>query len=152
MHGVHANRLSMVDRARLLHASGFSVLLFDLQAHGESTGTRITFGHLEAFNAAAAVAYMKSRLPLEKISAIGTSLGGAAALVGPNPLPVDALVLESVYPDIGAVCPRRLPRACADVPGRSAATAAISGFQVRSRRDIPARNSEERAACRTCGW
>ncbi len=108
MHGVHANRLSMVERARLLHAAGFSVLLFDFQAHGESAGTRITFGHLEAFDAAAAVAYMKRRLLQERIGAVGTSLGGAAALLGPTPLPVDALVLESVYPDIGAATANRI--------------------------------------------
>src|SRR5579862_3271675 len=44
MHGVRSNRLSMVSRARLLNAAGFSVLLFDFQAHGESTGQRITYG------------------------------------------------------------------------------------------------------------
>ena len=108
MHGVRANRLSMVQRARLLHESGFSVLLFDFQAHGESSGKRITFGHLEARDAAAAVAFAKARLPNEKIGAIGTSLGGAAALLGPTPLPVDALVLEAVYPDIGAATENRI--------------------------------------------
>src|SRR5262245_22704814 len=41
MHGVQGNRLSMLPRARFLHAAGFSVLLFDFQAHGESTGDRI---------------------------------------------------------------------------------------------------------------
>ena len=108
MHGVRANRLSMVQRARMLHESGFSVLLFDFQAHGESSGKRITFGHLEALDAAAAVAFAKARLPNEKIGAIGTSLGGAAALLGPTPLPVDALVLEAVYPDIGAATGNRI--------------------------------------------
>jgi uncharacterized protein len=108
MHGVRANRLSMVQRARMLHESGFSVLLFDFQAHGESTGKRITFGYLEALDAAAAVAFAKARLPNEKIGAIGSSLGGAAALLGPTPLPVDALVLEAVYPDIGAATANRI--------------------------------------------
>jgi fermentation-respiration switch protein FrsA (DUF1100 family) len=108
MHGVRANRLSMVERARMLHAAGFSVLLFDFQAHGESTGDRITFGAREAFDAEAAVAFLRRRLPDEKIGAIGSSLGGAAALLGPHPLPVDALVLESVYPDIGAATANRI--------------------------------------------
>jgi uncharacterized protein len=108
MHGVRANRLSMVQRARMLHESGFSVLLFDFQAHGESSGKRITFGHLEALDAAAAVAFAKERLPNEKIGTIGSSLGGAAALLGPTPLPVDALVLEAVYPDIGAATANRI--------------------------------------------
>ena len=39
-------------------------------------------------------------MPQERIGAIGTSLGGAAALLGARPLAVNALVLESVYSDI----------------------------------------------------
>lgn len=108
MHGVRANRMSMVERARILHASGFSVLLFDFQAHGESPGKRITFGYLEALDAEAAVAFARQRLPGERIGAVGTSLGGAAALLGPAPLPVDALVLESVYPDIRSATANRI--------------------------------------------
>jgi len=108
MHGVHGNRLSKVRRARLLSADGFSVLLFDFQAHGESTGSRITFGHLEGQDAAAAVAYVRQRLPAEKIGIIGTSLGGAAALLAPGGLHVDAMVLEGVYPDIGAATANRI--------------------------------------------
>jgi uncharacterized protein len=100
MHGVHANRLAMLRRARLFNAEGFAVLLFDFQAHGESTGTRITFGHREGQDAAAAIAYMRARLPGERVGAIGSSLGGAAALLAPKPLDVDALVLESVYSEI----------------------------------------------------
>ena len=98
----------MVRRARLLNAAGFSVLLFDFQAHGESTGARITFGHLEAEDAGSSVAFIRERLPNERIGAIGTSLGGAAALLGPHPLPVNALVLESVYSDITPAVTNRL--------------------------------------------
>src|SRR5262249_25207131 len=43
MHGVRSNRLSMLRRARLFGTAGFSVLLFDFQAHGESTRNRISF-------------------------------------------------------------------------------------------------------------
>jgi uncharacterized protein len=108
MHGVHANRLAMLRRARLFHVEGFAVLLFDFQAHGESTGTRITFGDREGQDAAAAIAYLRARLPNERIGAIGSSLGGAAALLAPAPLDVDALVLEAVYPDIGAATANRI--------------------------------------------
>jgi len=48
MHGVRANRLSMVRRAEMLHRAGYSVLLFDFQAHGESPGSHITMGYLES--------------------------------------------------------------------------------------------------------
>ena len=108
MHGLRGNRLALVRRARLLRSAGFSVLLFDFQAHGESSGDRITFGALEGRDADAAVAFVRQRLPGERIGVIGTSLGGAAALLGPAPLPVDALVLEAVYPDIGAATANRV--------------------------------------------
>ena len=77
-----------------------SVLLFDFRAHGESTGDRITFGALESVDARAALDFLRTELPAERIGAIGVSLGGAAALLGREPLPVDALVLEAVYPAI----------------------------------------------------
>ena len=34
MHGIRANRLAMLDRARFLHRAGYSLFLFDFQAHG----------------------------------------------------------------------------------------------------------------------
>ncbi len=106
LHGVHSNRLSMVRRARLLKAAGFSVL-FDFQAHGESAGERITFGRLEGLDAAA-VAFVRVRAPGERVGAVGSSLGGAAAVLGPAPLAVDALVLESVYSEIGTAVANRI--------------------------------------------
>ena len=108
MHGVHGNRLGLVRRARLLADRGMAVLLFDFQAHGESGGRRITFGKLEALDAAAAVRFARDQAPGERVGAVGISLGGAAALLGPAPLEVDALVLESVYPDIEAALANRL--------------------------------------------
>lgn len=117
MHGVWSNRRSMVQRARVLHDRGFAVLLFDLQAHGESPGRHITFGRLEALDVAAAVAFVRQRLPGERVGAIGISLGGAAALLGPGPLAVDALVLESVYPDIDAALANRLCAGLGPVAG-----------------------------------
>lgn len=117
MHGVWENRLRMVQRARVLSGQGFAVLLFDLQAHGESPGRRITFGHLEGLDAAAAVRFVRDRLPGERVGAIGVSLGGAAALLGPEPLPVDALVLEAVYPSIDAALANRLRAGLGPVAG-----------------------------------
>lgn len=107
LHGVHADRRSQLKRMRLLLDASYTVLAFDFQAHGESPGRRITFGHLEALDAAAAVKYSQQTFPGERIGVIGESLGGAAALLAPQPLPVDAMVLESVYPDIDhALCDR----------------------------------------------
>ncbi|MGE0823779.1 MAG: alpha/beta hydrolase [Candidatus Binatia bacterium] len=108
LHAVRASRLAMLDRARFLHRAGYSVLLVDFQAHGESPGQHITFGALESRDARAAARYLRQQVQGEKIGVIGVSLGGAAALLGPTPLPVQALILESVYPTIEEALTNRL--------------------------------------------
>jgi alpha-beta hydrolase superfamily lysophospholipase len=100
MHGVHADRETLVARAEFLSREGYSALLFDFQAHGESPGKVITFGYLESRDATAAVNFMRQKLPAEKLGIIGISMGGAAALLARPPLPVNAMVLESTYPTI----------------------------------------------------
>ena len=108
LHGVRGSRLQMLSRARWLHGAGYSVLLIDFQAHGERTGTQISFGLKESQDAAAALQFLHAKAPGEKVAAIAMSLGGAAALLGEQPLPVDALVLESVYPTIDEAVEDRL--------------------------------------------
>src|SRR5438477_9932777 len=49
--GVRANRLSMVGRARFLHRAGYSVLLIDFEATGETKGDHITFWWKESRDA-----------------------------------------------------------------------------------------------------
>jgi pimeloyl-ACP methyl ester carboxylesterase len=100
MHGVHADRRSLTERAEFLSHAGYAVLLFDFQAHGESIGQHITFGHLESRDATAAVQYLHHRLPGEKIGVIGISMGAASALLADPPLPVNALILESSFPTL----------------------------------------------------
>lgn len=108
MHGVRSNRQSMIERARFLRQAGYSSLLFDFQAHGESPGNHITFGHLESNNAQDALSLLRSHFKCSKVAAIGQSLGGAAALLGKGPIQVDASVLESVYPTIEEAVANRL--------------------------------------------
>jgi fermentation-respiration switch protein FrsA (DUF1100 family) len=108
MHGVRSNRLSMLDRARFLSRAGYSVLLFDFQAHGSSTGDHITFGYLESKDAQAAIKFLRANAPGEKIGVIGVSMGGAATLLADPPLEVDAMVLEMIYPSIREAISNRL--------------------------------------------
>ncbi len=100
LHGVRANRLETASRAAFLRQAGFGVLQIDQQAHGESTGKQITFGYLESRDAQAAVQFLRQRFPHERLGALGISLGGAAICLAEPPLPLDALILEMVYPDI----------------------------------------------------
>lgn len=108
LHGVTDNRMNMVERMRFLSQEGFATLAIDFQAHGMSDGRFITLGARESFDARAALAWLRTRLPNEKIGVIAISLGGAAALIGDAPLELDALALESVYPDIVRATRNRL--------------------------------------------
>ena len=100
LHGVRSNRLQMLNRAKFLQREGYDVLLFDFQAHGESGGEQITFGHLESLDVEAAYDYLEDRLCNPTIAVIGVSLGGASALLSEVKSEAKVMVLESVYPSI----------------------------------------------------
>lgn len=108
LHGVRGNRTDMLGRARFLARDGYTVLLIDLPAHGESDGDRITFGVREKDGVLTALAWLREQAPGERIGAIGVSLG-AASLVLAHPSPqLDAVVLESMYPTIEEAVANRL--------------------------------------------
>ncbi len=100
LHGVHADRRAMLERARFLKRAGFAVLLIDLPSHGESSGERITFGWREAEGVKAALAFLRQQLPGERIGVIGVSLGAASLVLARDLAAPDAAVLESMYPAI----------------------------------------------------
>ncbi len=106
--GIRADRSSMASRATVLRTRGFSVLLIDLQAHGETPGDKITLGWRESRDVEAALGWLKSRFPGRRIGAIGCSLGGASILLGHQPAGFDAIVLEAVYPRIGRAVENRI--------------------------------------------
>jgi uncharacterized protein len=98
LHGVRSNKRAMLPRARFLKELGFSVLLIDLQAHGESEGERISFGYREAADVRAAVEKLQELAPDEQIGVLGVSLGAAAILLSDVQPMAAAVVLESLYP------------------------------------------------------
>lgn len=100
LHSVRSDRLQMLSRARVLHDAGYSVLLIDFPAHGESAGSRITFGAHKAEGVKTALGFLRTAAPRERIGVIGVSLGAASlVLAHPRPAP-DAVILESMYPTI----------------------------------------------------
>lgn len=101
LHGNGSNRGSMSETAAWLNTRGYAILVIDFRGHGQSTVAGKSFGLTEADDARAALAWLQSANPGARLGAIGYSLGGAASLLGrQGPLPVDALVLQGVYPDI----------------------------------------------------
>lgn len=108
LHGIRGDRRDMLGRARMLKAAGYSVLLPDLPAHGESTGEHITFGAREAEGARASLRFLRETFPGERTAVIGVSLGAAAlALARPVPAP-DAVILESLYTTLRQATENRL--------------------------------------------
>lgn len=108
VHSMRSNRLEMLSRARFLYERGIGVLMIDLQAHGESPGSRITFGARESTSVEAAMAYLHKTFPHERKAAIGVSLGAAAIVLAKTPLKLDAVVLESLHPTIEEAIENRL--------------------------------------------
>jgi alpha-beta hydrolase superfamily lysophospholipase len=108
LHPIRADRSAMLSRARLLVRHGFSVVLVDLQAHGETPGPAITFGWRESADVRAALAWLRREVPGRPVGVIGRSLGGAAILLSPNPGGFDAVVLEAVYPRLARAIENRI--------------------------------------------
>jgi uncharacterized protein len=108
LHSIRADRSSMRPRARLLADRGLSVLLIDLQGHGETPGDAVTLGRRESADAHAALEWLRRTAPGRRIGAIGCSLGGAAVLLGPQPSGFDAVVLEAVYPRVARAVENRI--------------------------------------------
>ena len=108
LHGVRSDRRQMLGRARFLFQAGYSVMLIDLPAHGESSGDRITVGYREAEGVKAALHHLATTFPDEKIAVIGVSLGAAAFMLSKVASFPDAVVLESMYPTIEEAITRRL--------------------------------------------
>jgi fermentation-respiration switch protein FrsA (DUF1100 family) len=115
VHGKDGNRISGENRnnekiAEFLLADGYDVLLFDLRGHGNSDGDRMSFGHLERLDVAAAIDYLTGRgMREDRIALIGLSMGAGTVLqtliVRPN---VGAVVADSSYEELRIVLEEKL--------------------------------------------
>lgn len=107
LHGVKSDRREMLDRARFLYGEGYSVLLIDMQAHGETAGEYLTFGYLESIDVERAVKFIRERID-GRVGIIGSSMGGAAALLGIQSSNADAIIIEGVYGTIEQAIKNRI--------------------------------------------
>jgi fermentation-respiration switch protein FrsA (DUF1100 family) len=80
---------------------GFSVLLFDFRARGESEGDRSSEGDREQWDVFGAIDYVTGRgIPVERIGLLGFSLGaGTALLVAAQEPRIPAIVSDSGFLD-----------------------------------------------------
>ncbi|AZO55346.1 MULTISPECIES: alpha/beta fold hydrolase [unclassified Mesorhizobium] len=109
LHGRGANRLALVQRAKLLLDAGYSVILFDLSGHGESGGAVQGFGYSEGQDAIRIMAFARQRFPDQKLGAVGASLGAAALVFAAPQAPADAYVLEQLYATLRETTAWRMP-------------------------------------------
>jgi alpha-beta hydrolase superfamily lysophospholipase len=98
-HGYAAQKSDLALEAKAFIGMGASVLLFDFQGSGGSTGSDTTIGVREAVDVAAAVRYANARLPHGSLILYGQSMGAVAILraVRDGTVQPDAVILEAVF-------------------------------------------------------
>jgi esterase/lipase len=135
LHAVRGDRRDMISRARFLLSRGYSVLLIDFQSHGENRGNRITYGDLESRDVTGAIQYLHHKLPGEKVAVIGTSMGADALVLADGRPPVDAVVLEQMYPTIERAVASRVR---SNVGAFAPLFSSLVMLEMLSRMEIPA--------------
>ncbi|MBY0526811.1 MAG: lysophospholipase [Gemmataceae bacterium] len=108
-HGMRNNRTQTLDRTQFLVPAGYRCVAFDHRAHGESSGKRTSFGYYEGRDVAAVLDFVRRRWPHEPRAALGISMGAAALCFGAaHASRLDAIILESMYHDVGNAFVRRI--------------------------------------------
>jgi uncharacterized protein len=103
-HGMSDNRTGMLGQAQLLLRHGYSVVMMDSRAHGESGGVMATYGWLERNDTHAIVnALYATETPLS-VFGLGSSMGAAIALQSAAIEPrIVGVVAESSFSDLREV-------------------------------------------------
>lgn len=98
VHGFDMNKSGMLSRAKYFHDLGFSILLPDLRARGESGGDKASRGATNANDIEAIYKYyMQWMKNYGKVTFYGFSHGGRAILFGSSQLmAVEDIILESI--------------------------------------------------------
>jgi len=104
LHGRSQNRLSMIQYANFLLPSGYSVVMMDARAHGESGGAIATYGHVERYDERAILDALTATEHPNRIFAMGESMGAAVALQSAAVDPrIDAVVAEGAFRNLHEV-------------------------------------------------
>jgi hypothetical protein len=92
------------------HDAGYSVLLLDLRAQGESDGARRTLGYREVRDVRGALAWLQQQgYRLDQVVLHGWSMGGATALRAAPGTGVGAVVEEAGYADLPILLKGEIP-------------------------------------------
>src|SRR5262245_61258926 len=123
VHGKSVNRWiefggGFLKLAVALHTRGFTVLMIDLRAHGESEGERAGFGLNERRDIEGAVDWLKQQgFAPGRVGVLGVSMGASAAIGATADDPdIGALVADCAFADMGALLRRQWGAASGGLP------------------------------------
>ena len=92
------------------HGAGYSVLLLDLRAQGESGGARRTLGYREVRDVRGALDWLRRQgFALDQVVLHGWSMGGATVLRAAPGTGVAAVVEEAAYADLPLLLKGEIP-------------------------------------------
>ena len=101
MSGIHNPSVTaFFGHARMLKEHGYSSILYDMRAHGESEGDVISLGHLETLDTQAVVDYIRAKDEYSDLPIIvyGVSMGGAVAINSIGQIPeISGVISISAY-------------------------------------------------------
>lgn len=122
VHGNDGNRadktINLLNLEVDIAKHGFGVLAFDLRGLGESADAPNSFGYFEYRDVLGAVDFLKSgTLPYpdlgrpQALASWGVSLGGVSSMLAAAQEPaIQALVVDSSYPDMAPILEREIPK------------------------------------------
>ncbi|HEX6710435.1 MAG TPA: alpha/beta hydrolase [Rubrobacter sp.] len=100
----------LLQTVLVYHDAGYSVLLLDLRAQGESEGARRTLGYREVRDVHGALAWLRRQgYEAENVVLHGWSMGGTTALRAAAGTGVAAVVEEAGYADLPLLLKEKIP-------------------------------------------
>jgi hypothetical protein len=102
-HGNAGNISHRLDRIARFHRMGLSVFIYDYRGFGQSEGSPDEQGLYRDAEAAQAQARAMADAQGQKLVLLGRSLGGVAAVWLASRRPVEGVILESTFTNLGAM-------------------------------------------------
>jgi len=101
VHGWGANRahreVEMLKLAKELVSKGYNILTFDLRAHGESEGNKVSFGYYETYDVLGAYDFVvkKKNIPPQNVGLIGFSYGAMISILAAASERISGVIADS---------------------------------------------------------